>query len=609
MSHLDIQETHLSEDAVYEREVKFGNIVQHLYKSHTLEKILKIACAEVKQALNADQVMVLQLNQTGDRLSVIESTMVDVLAQSNIGSMIDFCHGCHTHYINGAYAISPIHSSKTEPDCLGAALLKLQIESVAIAPIVRPANGRAADLWGLIIATSARQDRQWLKTEAQFLQNIGIQLAIAIEQAHLYAQLQTELSVKKQAELELQKNNEQLMLVNADLVRATQLKDEFLAHLSHELRTPLNAILGTSEILQDELFGALNGRQKKALEGIDRSGKHLLTLINEILDLAKIKSGKLKLKPTVVSVLDLCNDSLAIIKPLALQKNIRLGIQIPGGFSTIVADPLRVQQILVNLLSNAVKFTPMGGTVTLKVDWGLDQDAVFSQPFDPQNRYIKFSVIDTGIGIKSEDLDQLFQSFVQIDSGLNRKYEGTGLGLALVKQLTEMHGGDISVISNMGEGSCFTVKLPYSIAIATSNSLPQSLSLGSNLKSEIKSQPEAIAPLILIADDNADNVETFWQYLHAKGYRLLVATNGQEAINLAYTDRPDLILMDIHMPILDGIEAIRHIRDRLTVPIIALSARAFSGYRLTCLEAGANQYLTKPVNLKQLVASIGRLLV
>jgi PAS domain S-box-containing protein len=263
-----------------------------------------------------------------------------------------------------------------------------------------------------------------------------------------------DISDLKQVETKLQQTNQCLELTNQELHRATRLKDEFLATMSHELRTPLNAILGMSEALQEEVYGDLNPRQLKSIATIERSGEHLLSLINDLLDVSKISAGKLELQITEVSPLELCQSSLIFVQQQAIQKQIKIQTQLSANLGKIFVDERRICQVFINLLNNAVKFTPNGGTVTL---------SIWIEPLEIEEYCLCISVSDTGIGIARADLSKLFQPFVQIDSSLSRKYEGTGLGLVLVKQIVELHGGAISIDSELGKGSCFTVKLPLRV--------------------------------------------------------------------------------------------------------------------------------------------------
>ncbi len=519
----------------------------------------------------------------------------------------------------------------------------------------------------------------------------------------------------------------ELSLANTQLARAARLKDEFLVSMSHELRTPLSAILGLSEALQEQLYGPLSEEHLNAIRGIEESGRHLLALINDILDLAKIEAGKVELDRDLVNVAAVCKSSLRLIQQTALQKQINVTATIDDAVTTIQADVRRLKQILVNLLANAVKFTPGGGAIGLEVLG------------DPVQQVVRFTIWDTGIGIAPEDRARLFQPFVQLDSRLVREYPGTGLGLALVYRMTEMHGGSVSVESAVGQGSRFTVALPWHnlakvgqpdvLAEADQLSAPGQPALRRALivedspsadqvhryldelgvaatihprgngviASALAVQPDVIildivpshasawevltqlkadprtqgipvlvasmvdepaqalvrgaaghlvkpitpeqmrralrritpawveqaasprlmrvsdsmgarmAPTILLVENNEANSSTVADYLLNKGYQMVVARSGLEAIMRAREVQPDLILMDIQMPGVDGLEATRRIRadaGLANIPIIALTALAMPGDRERCLAAGANAYLSKPVTLKDLVLTI-----
>ncbi|NEP77226.1 MAG: response regulator [Okeania sp. SIO3B3] len=385
---------------------------------------------------------------------------------------------------------------------------------------------------------------------------------------------------------------------------ANNAKNLFLANMSHELRTPLNAILGISEGLQEGIFGSINEPQMKAIQTIESSGNHLLELINDILDVAKIESGKLKLNYTVTTVSSLCEASLAFIQRLAEKKNIRLEMKLPQNLPKLVVDERRIRQVLINLLNNAVKFTPDGGCISLEVQINrqhLDPEAANSQNF------LKIVVRDNGIGIAPQDLNKLFKPFVQIDSSLNRHYQGSGLGLALVKRIVERHGGQVGVKSEVGVGSCFTIDLPYTMTKDTCDELKVDPETWTTLDPYL---PQT-SPLIMLAEDNKVSISTVTSYLKAKGYRIVLAKNGEEAVTFAQSENPDLILMDISMPKIDGLEAmnqIRRIPKLVDVPIVALTALAMVGDRERCLAAGANDYLSKPVKLRQLATTIQKLL-
>ncbi len=383
----------------------------------------------------------------------------------------------------------------------------------------------------------------------------------------------------------------------AELVRASRVKDEFLATMSHELRTPLSMILGYSESLLEGVYGSMDEKQYRPIEVMRSSGQHLLGLINDILDLSKIESGKFEIKPENIAVNDICQSSLVFIRQLANKKSITVEYS-PSPFApTIFADPKRLKQILVNLLNNAVKFTPEKGAVSLEVE----EDVNAGQ--------IRFSVTDTGIGIAPENLQKLFKPFVQLDSSLSRQYEGTGLGLSLVKKLVEIHGGSVGVESEAGKGSCFHFTIPTQpLSVPIMEDAKISAQLDQN---EAKTKYKVDKRRILLVEDNEINMMFTSDYLNEKGYEVIEARDGLEAIAHVYKQKPDLILMDIQMPNMSGLEAIKHLRaapEFASVPIIALTALAMPGDRELCLEAGATEYLAKPASLKTMVGMIESLL-
>ena len=389
-----------------------------------------------------------------------------------------------------------------------------------------------------------------------------------------------------------------LSFLNAELLRANRSKDEFLANMSHELRTPLNGILALSESLIEQVYGELNERQQKSLRIILSSGQQLLELITDILDLSKIEAGRMDIQLENCSVERICEISLMFVKELAMKKKVALAFQCTPPQIEIYADERRLKQILVNLLNNAVKFTPAGGRVNLLAR------------LDTTEGVVQFSVEDTGIGISSEDLTHLFMPFVQVDSSLTRYYEGTGLGLALVRLLAELHGGGVSVRSEVGKGSCFTITLP--LHTLSSLAAVSTTEMGDHQPTtESVLQAEEAGKRILLVEDNETNIAALGQYLEAVGYQVVIARNGYEALDRANENPPDLILMDIQMPMMDGLEATRRLRanPRLaSIPIIALTALVMSGDRERCLQAGANEYLSKPVSLKMLGKKIAEML-
>ena len=606
-----------------QRQRTLGEITQQIRESLDIKQILATVTQQVKEILQGDRIIVIRLFGNGRSQIVEESVLTEFAALKNLHWDDQlWSQEILNHYCQGKPRIVPDIMTDMGTNCLVEYASIGQVKSKMVAPILQEvrsseshrgvAAGPTNKLWGVLVVHACREKRVWQESEVQLLQQIANQLAIAVQQASLFEQLQQQLTERQQAQQQLTERNQQLGASNEELARATRLKDEFLANMSHELRTPLNAIMGMSEGLQEQVFGIVNEQQIKALQTIERSSSHLLELINDILDVAKIESGQMELDCTPVSINHLCQSSLPFIKQQALQKRIQLEIKVPLNLPDLLIDERRMRQVLINLLNNAVKFTPNGGRITLEVSGQqrrADPDSVDSPPHFLVKETLQIAVIDTGIGIAPEHINKLFQPFIQIDGALNRQYQGTGLGLALVKRIVELHGGQVGLTSEVGVGSCFTIDLPYTGCCA-----PSSVDLESQTEPRIEpSGPEQQggSPLILLAEDNEANISTVSSYLKAKGYRILLAKNGEEAIALAKSENPNIILMDISMPGMDGLEAMQQIRldpSLVDLPIVALTALAMTGDRDRCLAAGANDYLTKPVKLKQLVATIQHLL-
>jgi CheY-like chemotaxis protein len=341
-----------------------------------------------------------------------------------------------------------------------------------------------------------------------------------------------------------------------------------------------------SELIGDLSLGPLNERQAEGMHNINESGRHLLDLINDILDLSKIEAGMLELHFESMDVASFCQSSVRFILETARRKELTVQTNLHHHTPCVLADERRLKQVLVNLLANAVKFTPAGGRV------GLDVHEADGQ--------LRFEVWDTGIGIDAKDFDRLFQPFQQIDSSLSRQYAGTGLGLALVRRMTQLHGGSVTLQSETGRGSRFIISIPL---VPADTDEPEDEGSASALP-VIASQTR-----ILLAEDNEANHAVYRAFFAQRGCELLLARNGREAVDLTIQHQPDLVLMDIQMPVMDGLEAIRLLRgDARTeqLPIIAITALAMPGDRVRCLEAGANAYLTKPINMRELARLIAR---
>ena len=475
----------------------------------------------------------------------------------------------------------------------------------------QPASNRKTDAFAALASAPGAETREWT-----FVRPDGSKVPVLLSVTALsdeagnpigYAGMANDISLHKQSEETLRRSEDTLRIANAELARALRLKDEFLANMSHELRTPLNAILNLSESLVEEIAGPLTDKQQTFCSMILESGQHLLALINDILDLSKIESGHADLEIVPVAVEPVCQSSLRMVAEQAKKKRLTSSIHIDVRAQWVHADARRLKQMLVNLLGNAVKFTPRGGRIGIEVN------------ADAEAGKISFAVWDTGIGISSEDLPRLFLPFIQLDAGLSRQYGGSGLGLVLVSRMARIHGGGVHVESTPGKGSRFTIDLPWSADRSSpyaelgerTDRMPPSVSAAGDPR-HVDAQV-ADAPLILLVDDTETVIAPIISYLEANHYRVATAFNGESAIEMARELQPDLILMDIQMPDIDGLEAVRWIRTEPgleSTPIVALTALAMPGDRERCLSNGMDDYLAKPVRLRNLArcieANLGR---
>lgn len=385
---------------------------------------------------------------------------------------------------------------------------------------------------------------------------------------------------------------------NQELQRLDKLKDEFLANTSHELRTPLNGIIGIAESLLDS-HHKLSPEVNINLSMIAKSGRRLSNLVDDILDFAKLRHKDIELSLKPVGIKEIVDLVIALSKPLIGKKDLQLINEIPGDLPPANADENRLQQIFYNLIGNAIKFTPKG-TITISAQ--------------PKNEQLFISITDTGIGIKPDKLDRIFESFEQGDGSTAREYGGTGLGLTITKKLVELHGGKITVTSELNQGSVFSFTIPISPETIPLENYPHPVLLPSedshNLDTElvINDNINDDSIKIMIVDDEPINLQVLVNYLSPYNYRILQANHGAEALALLDSKtKPDIILLDVMMPRMTGYEVCRKVREKYSLdqlPILMITAKNQINDIITGLEAGANDYLSKPVHKKELLARI-----
>jgi len=584
-----------------EQERLIDRVATQIRQSLELPVILSTAVDRVRHFLQVDRLLIYQFDQNS---KIIRNTSItadlgsvtyEAKATANIVSALHvreredcfvdlsnieekyrhgFIHGVED--IEIAYASSP---------CFLELLRRMQVRAKLVVPILVQDQ-----LWGLLIAQQCFQPRQWSESEKTFLGKIAEHLAIAIYQAQLYAQLQLQ---KQNLEQRVSDRTAELRDALLGAESANRTKSEFLAAMSHELRTPLTCVIGMSATLLRLLSLDLEKakrvltieKQRSYLQTIHDSGKHLLDLINDILELSQVEAGKAVLNVKEFSLSKLAYNCRETMQQMAEEKGVKLvlDIQIDRKEDRFRGDQRRIQRILWNLLSNAIKFTPSGGRVTMRVS--------------SESNTALFQVEDTGIGIREEQIALLFEKFQQLDTSYDRNYQGAGLGLALTKQLVELHGGAIWVESTVDIGSVFTVRLP--------------------------AQPLAPAPApagptyaatpggrVVLIENNEESAWTICDLLTAAGYQVVWLVEGTTAVKQIEILQPLVAIVAGQLPGIDGREVIRQLRSEPTTEQIKiLILRDDSIDPSNYPDSPTDNYLTQPVQPEQLLEKLNSLLV
>ncbi|PSB15121.1 hybrid sensor histidine kinase/response regulator [filamentous cyanobacterium CCP2] len=585
-----------------EQERLLNQVTTQIRQSLELPVILQTAVDQVRQCLQVDRLVVYRLDLSNTEMPTVlpqylsnaawenldgnGAVIFEARASEAIPSVLKFSEAhCFVSTSNHeslseqdlAIAVEDVEVQYAEAPCLLNFLQQAQVRAKLVAPILI-----RRQLWGLLIAHQCFEPRQWEAHERRFLQKIAEHLAIAIGQAQLYAELQQQKHTLEQRVIE---RTQELHDVMQSAQAANRAKSEFLAAVSHELRTPLTCIIGMSATLQRWTNDALTDRQRNFLQTIHDSGEYLLALINDILDLSQVEAGKMLLNLSEFSLSRLSQQTLKAFEGQAAlsEVSLELDLRSPPAHDRFIADPRRLQQILFNLLDNAIKFTPTGGKVMLRV-------------LAEENMAV-FQVKDEGIGIPKEQLPLLFQKFRQLNAGYQRQYRGTGLGLALTKQLVELHGGWIDVESTVGVGSIFTIRLP----------LQQGTSNGTVLNTRNAEISNSIKGRIVLIEHQEESANLICDVLTAAGYQIVWMLEGSTAINQIETLKPIAVIANTQLPDINGHHLIQGLRQNPAtkhLKIITLVPLQASPQGNKPQVAGADACLVQPIRPDRLLQAV-----
>jgi signal transduction histidine kinase/CheY-like chemotaxis protein len=532
------------------------------------EEVLRTAAQLINELFDADHSGIVMIDNAFDQtVNVAEVETATMVAEypdkGNIGTKLSL-RGNQTMewmaQIGTAIAIEDVDVSDVD-EATRSFMHRVGTRSSLIAPLIA-----RNQMVGSIGFGSIEQQRKFSNEERETLLTIAGQVTMAMSNAALYRQA----------------------------LEANRLKSEFLANVSHELRTPLNAIIGYSDMLLEGFYGDLIDQQRDRVERVNKSGKHLLALINDVLDLSRIEAGELELSPMPLRISDVMHDVVMEVMPRAQAKALPIHISISPDEPRLRADPRYLRQIFTNLLDNAVKFTHQGSvTISVKavqIRDGMNADITPPAHLNiPDGEWVVICFEDTGIGIKPEDQELIFERFHQVDGSTVRQYGGAGLGLAITLQLITMHDGFVWVESAFGAGSKFTVLLP-SLTVQTQFATPEIV--------------RDKRPLVLVLDDDQTALQLLRDYLKDTDYQILTSENPAEALHLARALQPDLIITDVMMPTMSGwdvLQALKNDASTVSIPVIVLS---IIDQKIQGINLGASNYLVKPVRRETLLEQV-----
>jgi two-component system sensor histidine kinase/response regulator len=586
-----------------EQERLLNQVITQIRHSLELPVILQTAVEQVQQCLQVDRLVIyrLDLKDAGmptvlphylsdtswESLDGNGAVIFEAKASETIPSVLQFSEAhCFVSLSNPenlleqdlAIAVEDVEVRYAEAPCLLDFLHQARVRAKLVAPILI-----GHQLWGLLIAHQCFEPRQWQAHERRFLCKFAEHLAIAISQAELYTELQQQKHTLEQRVIE---RTQELHDVMQSAQAANRAKSEFLAAVSHELRTPLTCIIGMSATLQRWTNAALTDRQRNFLTTIHDSGEYLLTLINDILDLSQVEAGKMLLNLSEFSLSRLSQQTMKAFEGQAAlsEVSLKLDLRLPPAHDRFIADPRRLQQVLFNLLDNAIKFTPAGGKVVLRVI--------------AEANFVVFQIKDQGIGIPEEQLPLLFQKFRQLNAGYERQYRGTGLGLALTKQLVELHSGWIEVESTVGVGSVFTVRVPR----------PQGTPQAPIPHIRTTVVPDEVKGRIVLIEHQEETADLICDVLTAAGYQIVWMLEGSSAVSQIETLQPIAVIANTQLPDIDGnylVQCLRQNPSTKHLKIITLVAAASDSVQAADpSNSGADICLAQPIRPDRLLQAV-----